>query len=179
MGIIDFKVDFSNQKVLGAIVRCFLDIPRWLKILVVLSFVGAIVYFGFCQEYLYNDQLNELKRLQVELVETKQKMDNSVLSLEIYNQDYEMFIREFILIKEMNDKLVEMHDEQINLFLEYLKHVNGPSRELSYLENILRQNEKYFRQICSAYFKRSLLFKDVNKTEYLVKSLKEDVVKNK
>ena len=53
MGIIDFKVDFSNQKVLGAIVRCFLDIPRWLKILVVLSFVGAIVYFGFCQGYLY------------------------------------------------------------------------------------------------------------------------------
>lgn len=179
MGIIDFKVDFSNQKVLGAIVRCFLDIPRWLKILVVLSFVGAIVYFGFGQGYLYNDQLNELKRLQVELVETKQKMDNSVLSLEIYNQDYEMFIREFILIKEMNDKLVEMHDEQINLFLEYLKHVHGPSRELSYLENILRQNEKYFRQICSAYFKRSLLFKEVNKTEYLVKSLKEDVVKNK
>lgn len=179
MGIIDFKVDFSNQKVLGAIVRCFLDIPRWLKILVVLSFVGAIVYFGFGQGYLYNDQLNELKRLQVELAETKQKMDNSVLSLEIYNQDYEMFIREFILIKEMNDKLVEMHDEQINLFLEYLKHVNGPSRELSYLENILRQNEKYFKKICSAYFKRSLLFKDVNKTEYLVKSLKEDVVKNK
>lgn len=179
MGIIDFKVDFSNQKVLGAIVRCFLDIPRWLKILVVLSFVGAIVYFGFCQGYLYNDQLNELKRLQVELAETKQKMDNSVLSLEIYNQDYEMFIREFILIKEMNDELVEMHDEQINLFLEYLKYVNGPSRELSYLENSLRQNEKYFRQICSAYFKRSLLFKDVNKTEYLVKSLKEDVVKNK
>ncbi len=179
MGIIDFKVDFSNQKVLGAIVRCFLDIPRWLKILVVLSFVGAIVYFGFCQGYLYNDQLNELKRLQVELAETKQKMDNSVLSLEIYNQDYEMFIREFILIKEMNDELVEMHDEQINLFLEYLKHVNGPSRELSYLENSLRQNEKYFRQICSAYFERSLLFKDVNKTEYLVKSLKEDVVKNK
>lgn len=179
MGIIDFKVDFSNQKVLGAIVRCFLDIPRWLKILVVLSFVGAIVYFGFCQEYLYNDQLNELKRLQVELAETKQKMDNSVLSLEIYNQDYEMFIREFILIKEMNDELVEMHDEQINLFLEYFKHVNGPSRELRYLENSLRQNEKYFRQICSAYFKRSLLFKDVNKTEYLVKSLKEDVVKNK
>lgn len=179
MGIIDFKVDFSNQKVLGAIVRCFLDIPRWLKILVVLSFVGAIVYFGFGQGYLYNDQLNELKRIQVELAETKQKMDNSVLSLEIYNQDYEMFIREFILIKEMNDELVEMHDEQINLFLEYLKHVNGPSRELSYLENSLRQNEKYFRQICSAYFKRSLLFKDVNKTEYLVKSLKEDVVKNK
>lgn len=179
MGIIDFKVDFSNQKVLGAIVRCFLDIPRWLKILVVLSFVGAIVYFGFCQGYLYNDQLNELKRLQVELAETKQKMDNSVLSLEIYNQDYEMFIREFILIKEMNDELVEMHDEQVNLFLEYLKHVNRPSRELSYLENSLRQNEKYFRQICSAYFKRSLLFKDVNKTEYLVKSLKEDVVKNK
>lgn len=179
MGIIDFKVDFSNQKVLGAIVRCFLDIPRWLKILVVLSFVGAIVYFGFCQGYLYNDQLNELKRLQVELAETKQKMDNSDLSLEIYNQDYEMFIREFILIKEMNDELVEMHDEQINLFLEYLKYVNGPSRELSYLENSLRQNEKYFRQICSAYFKRSLLFKDVNKTEYLVKSLKEDVVKNK
>lgn len=179
MGIIDFKVDFSNQKVLGAIVRCFLDIPRWLKILVVLSFVGAIVYFGFCQEYLYNDQLNELKRLQVELAETKQKMDNSVLNLKIYNQDYEMFIREFILIKEMNDELVEMHDEQINLFLEYLKHVNGPSRELSYLENSLRQNKKYFRQICSAYFKRSLLFKDVNKTEYLVKSLKEDVVKNK
>lgn len=179
MGIIDFKVDFSNQKVLGAIVRCFLDIPRWLKILVVLSFVGAIVYFGFCQGYLYNDQLNELKRLQVELAETKQKMDNSVLSLEIYNQDYEMFIREFILIKEMNDELVEMHDEQINLFLEYLKHVNGPSRELSYFLNSLRQNEKYFRQICSAYFKRSLLFKDVNKTEYLVKSLKEDVVKNK
>lgn len=179
MGIIDFKVDFSNQKVLGAIVRCFLDIPRWLKILVVLSFVGAIVYFGFCQGYLYNDQLNELKRLQVELVETKQKMDNSVLSLEIYNQDYEMFIREFILIKEMNDELVEMHDEQVNLFLEYLKHVNGPSRELSYLENSLRQNEKYFRQICSAYFKRSLLFKDDNKTGYLVKSLKEDVVKNK
>lgn len=179
MGIIDFKVDFSNQKVLGAIVRCFLDIPRWLKILVVLSFVGAIVYFGFCQEYLYNDQLNELKRLQVELAETKQKMDNSVLSLEIYNQDYEMFIKEFILIKELNDELVEMHDEQINLFLEYLKHVNGPSRELSYLENSLRQNEKYFRQICSAYFKRSLLFKDVNKTKYLVKSLKEDVVKNK
>jgi hypothetical protein len=179
MGIIDFKVDFSNQKVLGAIVRCFLDIPRWLKILVVLSFVGAIVYFGFCQGYLYNDQLNELKRLQVELAETKQKMDNSVLNLEIYNQDYEMFIREFILIKEMNDELVEMHDEQINLFLEYLKHVNGPSRELSYLENSLRQNKKYFRQICSAYFKRSLLFKDVNKTEYLVKSLKEDVVKNK
>lgn len=179
MGIIDFKVDFSNQKVLGAIVRCFLDIPRWLKILVVLSFVGAIVYFGFCQGYLYNDQLNELKRLEVELAETKQKMDNSVLSLEIYNQDYEMFIREFILIKEMNDALVEMHDEQINLFLEYLKHVNGPFKELSYLENSLRQNEKYFRQICSAYFKRSLLFKDVNKTEYLVKSLKEDVVKNK
>lgn len=179
MGIIDFKVDFSNQKVLGAIVRCFLDIPRWLKILVVLSFVGAIVYFGFCQGYLYNDQLNELKRLQVELAETKQKMDNSVLNLEIYNQDYEMFIREFILIKEMNDELVDMHDEQINLFLEYLKHVNGPSRELSYLENSLRQNKKYFRQICSAYFKRSLLFKDVNKTEYLVKSLKEDVVKNK
>lgn len=179
MGIIDFKVDFSNQKVLGAIVRCFLDIPRWLKILVVLSFVGAIVYFGFGQGYLYNDQLNELKRLQVELVETKQKMDNSVLSLEIYNQDYEMFIREFILIKEMNDELVEMHDEQINLFLEYLKHVDGPSRELSYLENILRQNKKYFRQICSAYFKRSLLFKDVNKTEYLVKPLKEDVEKNK
>lgn len=179
MGIIDFKVDFSNQKVLGAIVRCFLDIPRWLKILVVLSFVGAIVYFGFGQGYLYNDQLNELKRIQVELAETKQKMDNSVLSLEIYNQDYEMFIREFILIKEMNDELVEMHDEQINLFSEYLKHVNGPSRELSYLENSLRQNEKYFRQICSAYFKRSLLFKDVNKTEYLVKSLKEDVVKNK
>ena len=179
MGIIDFKLDFSNQKVLGAIVRCFLDIPRWLKILVVLSFVGAIVYFGFCQGYLYNDQLNELKRLQVELAETKQKMDNSVLNLEIYNQDYEMFIREFILIKEMNDELVEMHDEQINLFLEYLKHVNGPSRELSYLENSLRQNKKYFRQICSAYFKRSLLFKDVNKTEYLVKSLKEDVVKNK
>lgn len=179
MGIIDFKVDFSNQKVLGAIVRCFLDIPRWLKILVVLSFVGAIVYFGFGQGYLYNDQLNELKRLQVELVETKEKMDNSVLSLEIYNQDYEMFIREFILIKEMNDGLVEMHDEQVNLFLEYLKRVNGPSRELSYLENSLRQNEKYFRQICSAYFKRSLLFKDVNKTEYLVKSLKEDVVKNK
>lgn len=179
MGIIDFKVDFSNQKVLGAIVRCFLDIPRWLKILVVLSFVCAIVYFGFGQGYLYNDQLNELKRLQVELVETKQKMDNSVLSLEIYNQDYEMFIREFILIKEMNDKLVEMHDEQLNLFLEYLKHVNGPSRELSYLENILRQNEKYFRQICSAYFKSSLLFKDANKTEYLVKSLKEDVEKNK
>lgn len=179
MGIIDFKVDFSNQKVLGAIVRCFLDIPRWLKILVVLSFVGAIVYFGFCQEYLYNDQLNELKRLQVELAETKQKIDNSVLSLEIYNQDYEMFIREFILIKEMNDELVEMHDEQINLFLEYLKHVNRPSRELIYLENSLRQNEKYFRQICSAYFKRSLLFKDVNKNEYLVKSLKEDVVKNK
>lgn len=179
MGIIDFKVDFSNQKVLGAIVRCFLDIPRWLKILVVLSFVGAIVYFGFGQGYLYNDQLNELKRLQVELAETKQKMDNSVLSLEIYNQDYEMFIREFILIKEMNDELVEMHDEQINLFLEYLKHVDRPSRELSYLENILRQNEKYFRQICSAYFKRSLLFKDVNKTEYLVKSLKEDVEKNK
>lgn len=179
MGIIDFKVDFSNQKVLGAIVRCFLDIPRWLKILVVLSFVGAIVYFGFCQGYLYNDQLNELKRLQVELAETKQKMDNSVLNLEIYNQDYEMFIRELILIKEMNDELVEMHDEQINLFLEYLKHVNGPSRELSYLENSLRQNKKYFRQICSAYFKRSLLFKDVNKTEYLVKSLKEDVVKNK
>lgn len=179
MGIIDFKVDFSNQKVLGAIVRCFLDIPRWLKILVVLSFVGAIVYFGFGQGYLYNDQLNELKRLQVELVETKQKMDNSVLSLETYNQDYEMFIREFILIKEMNDKFVEMHDEQINLFLEYLKHVNGPSRELSYLENILRQNEKYFRQICYAYFKRSLLFKDVNKTEYLVKPLKEDVEKNK
>lgn len=179
MGIIDFKVDFSNQKVLGAIVRCFLDIPRWLKILVVLSFVGAIVYFCFCQGYLYNDQLNELKRLQVELAETKQKMDNSVLSLEIYNQDYEMFIKEFILIKEMNDELVEMHDEQINLFLEYLKHVNGPSRELSYLENSLSQNEKYFRQICSAYFKRSLLFKDVNKTEYLVKSLKEDVVKNK
>ena len=179
MGIIDFKVDFSNQKVLGAIVRCFLDIPRWLKILVVLSFVGAIVYFGFGQGYLYNDQLNELKRLQVELVETKQKMDNSVLSLEIYNQDYEMFIREFILIKEMNDGLVEMHDEQINLFLEYLKHVNGPSRELSYLENSLRHNKKYFRQICSAYFKRSFLFKDVNKTEYLVKSLKEDVVKNK
>lgn len=179
MGIIDFKVDFSNQKVLGAIVRCFLDIPRWLKILVVLSFVGAIVYFGFCQGYLYNDQLNELKRLQVELAETKQKMDNSVLNLEIYNQDYEMFIREFILIKEMNDELVEMHDEQINLFLEYLKYVNGPSRELSYLENSLRQNKKYFRQICSAYFKRSLLFKDVNKTEYLVKSLKEDVVKNK
>lgn len=176
MGIIDFKVDFSNQKVLGAIVRCFLDIPRWLKILVVLSFVGAIVYFGFCQGYLYNDQLNELKRLQVELAETKQKMDNSVLNLEIYNQDYEMFI--FILIKEMNDELVEMHDEQINLFLEYLKHVNGPSRELSYLENSLRQNKKYFRQICSAYFKRSLLFKDVN-NEYLVKSLKEDVVKNK
>lgn len=172
MGIIDFKVDFSNQKVLGAIVRCFLDIPRWLKILVVLSFVGAIVYFGFGQGYLYNDQLNELKRIQVELAETKQKMDNSVLSLE-------MFIREFILIKEMNDELVEMHDEQINLFLEYLKHVNGPSRELSYLENSLRQNEKYFRQICSAYFKCSLLFKDVNKTEYLVKSLKEDVVKNK
>lgn len=179
MGIIDFKVDFSNQKVLGAIVRCFLDIPRWLKILVVLSFVGAIVYFGFGQGYLYNDQLNELKRLQVELAETKQKMDNSVLSLEIYNQDYEMFIREFILIKEMNDELVEMHNEQINLFFEYFKHVNGPSRELSYLENILRQNEKYFRQICSAYFKRSLLFKDVNKTEYLVKSLKEDVEKNK
>lgn len=179
MGIVDFKVDFSNQKVLGAIVRCFLDIPRWLKILVVLSFVGAIVYFGFCQGYLYNDQLNELKRLQVELAETKQKMDNSVLNLEIYNQDYEMFIREFILIKEMNDELVEMHDELINLFLEYLKYVNGPSRELSYLENSLRQNEKYFRQICSAYFKRSLLFKDVNKTEYLVKSLKEDVVKNK
>lgn len=179
MGIIDFKVDFSNQKVLGAIVRCFLDIPRWLKILVVLSFVGAIVYFGFCQGYLYNDQLNELKRLQVELAETKQKMDNSVLNLEIYNQDYEMFIREFILIKEMNDELVEMHDEQINLFLEYLKHVNGPSRELSYLENSLRQNKKYFRQICSAYFKCFLLFKDVNKTEYLVKSLKEDVVKNK
>lgn len=179
MGIIDFKVDFSNQKVLEAIVRCFLDIPRWLKILVVLSFVGAIVYFGFCQGYLYNDQLNELKRLQVELAETKQKMDNSVLNLEIYNQDYEMFIREFILIKEMNDELVDMHDEQINLFLEYLKHVNGPSRELSYLENSLRQNKKYFRQICSAYFKRSLLFKDVNKTEYLVKSLKEDVVKNK
>lgn len=179
MGIIDFKVDFSNQKVLGAIVRCFLDIPRWLKILVVLSFVGAIVYFGFGQGYLYNDQLNELKRLQVELAETKQKMDNSVLSLEIYNQDYEMFIREFILIKKMNDELVEMHDEQINLFLEYLKHVNGPSRELSYLENILRQNKKYFRQICSAYFKSSLLFKDVNKTEYLVKSLKEDVEKNK
>lgn len=179
MGIIDFKVDFSNQKVLGAIVRCFLDIPRWLKILVVLSFVGAIVYFGFCQGYLYNDQLNELKRLQVELAETKQKMDNSVLNLKIYNQDYEMFIREFILIKEMNDELVEMHDELINLFLEYLKHVNGPSRELSYLENSLRQNKKYFRQICSAYFKRSLLFKDVNKTEYLVKSLKEDVVKNK
>ena len=179
MGIIDFKVDFSNQKVLGAIVRCFLDIPRWLKILVVLSFVGAIVYFGFGQGYLYKDQLNELKRLQVELAETKQKMDNSVLSLEIYNQDYEMFIREFILIKEMNDELVEMHNEQINLFLEYLKHVNGPSRELSYLENILRQNEKYFRQICSAYFKRSLLFKDVNKTEYLVKSLKEDLEKNK
>lgn len=179
MGIIDFKVDFSNQKVLGAIVRCFLDIPRWLKILVVLSFVGAIVYFGFGQGYLYNDQLNELKRLQVELVETKQKMDNSVLSLEIYNQDYEMLIREFILIKEMNDKLVEMHDEQINLFLEYLKHVNGSSRELSYLENILRQNKKYFRKICSAYFKRSLLFKDVNETEYPVKSLKEDVVKNK
>ena len=179
MGIIDFKVDFSNQKVLGAIVRCFLDIPRWLKILVVLSFVGAIVYFGFGQGYLYKDQLNELKRLQVELAETKQKMDNSVLSLEIYNQDYEMFIREFILIKEMNDELVEMHNEQINLFLEYLKHVNGPSRELSYLENILRQNEKYFRQICSAYFKRSLLFKDINKTEYLVKSLKEDLEKNK
>ena len=179
MGIIDFKVDFSNQKVLGAIVRCFLDIPRWLKILVVLSFVGAIVYFGFGQGYLYNDQLNELKRIQVELAETKQKMDNSVHSLEIYNQDYEMFIREFILIKEMNDELVEMHDEQINLFLEYLKHVNGPSRELSYLENILRQNEKYFRQICSAYFKRSFLFKDDNKTEYLDKSLKEDVVKNK
>lgn len=179
MGIIDFKVDFSNQKVLGAIVRCFLDIPRWLKILVVLSFVGAIVYFGFGQGYLYNDQLNELKRLQVELAETKQKMNNSVLSLKIYNQDYEMFIREFILIKEMNDELVEMHDEQINLFLEYLKHVNGPSRELRYLENSLRRNEKYFRQICSAYFKRSLLFKDVNKTEYLVKSLKEDVVKNK
>lgn len=179
MGIIDFKVDFSNQKVLGAIVRCFLDIPRWLKILVVLSFVGAIIYFGFCQGYLYNDQLKELKRLQVEFAETKQKMDNSVLSLKIYNQDYEMFIKEFILIKEMNDELVEMHDEQINLFLEYLKHVNGPSRELSYLENSLRQNEKYFRQICSAYFKRSLLFKDVNKTEYLVKSLKEDVVKNK
>lgn len=179
MGIIDFKVDFSNQKVLGAIVRCFLDIPRWLKILVVLSFVGAIVYFGFGQGYLYNDQLNELKRLQVELAETKQKMDNSVLSLEIYNQDYEMFIREFILIKEMNDELVEMHNEQINLFLEYLKRVNGPSRELSYLENNLRQDEKYFRQICSVYFKGSLLFKDVNKTEYLVKSLKEDVVKNK
>lgn len=179
MGIIDFKVDFSNQKVLGAIVRCFLDIPRWLKILVVLSFVGAIVYFGFGQGYLYNDQLNELKRLQVELVETKQKMDNSVLSLKIYNQDYEMFIREFILIKEMNDEIVEMYDEQINLFLEYFKQVNGPSRELSYLENSLRQNEKYFRQICSAYFKRSLLFKDVNKTEYLVKSLKEDVEKNK
>ena len=179
MGIIDFKVDFSNQKVLGAIVRCFLDIPRWLKILVVLSFVGAIVYFGFGQGYLYNDQLNEIKRLQVELAETKQKMDNSVLSLKIYNQDYEMFIREFILIKEMNDELVEMHDEQVNLFLEYLKRVNGPSRELNYLENSLRQNEKYFRQICSAYFKRSLLFKDVNKTEYLVKSLKEDVVKNK
>lgn len=179
MGIIDFKVDFSNQKVLGAIVRCFLDIPRWLKILVVLSFVSAIVYFGLSQGYLYNDQLNELKRLQVELAETKQKMDNSVLSLEIYNQDYEMVIREFILIKEMNDKLVEMHDEQINLFLEYLKHVNGPSRELSYLENSLRQNKKYFRQICSAYFKCSLLFKDDNKTEYLVKSLKEDVVKNK
>lgn len=179
MGIIDFKVDFSNQEVLGAIVRCFLDIPRWLKILVVLSFVGAIVYFGFGQGYLYNDQLNELKRLQVELAETKQKMDNSVLSLEIYNQDYEVFIREFILIKEMNDELVEMHDEQINLFLEYLKHVNGPSRELSYLENILRQNKKYFRQICSAYFKRFLLFKDANKTEYLVKSLKEDVEKNK
>ena len=179
MGIIDFKVDFSNQKVLGAIVRCFLDIPRWLKILVVLSFVGAIVYFGFGQGYLYNDQLNELKRLQVELVKTKEKMDNSVLSLETYNQDYEMFIREFILIKEMNDELVEMHDAQVNLFLEYLKHVNGPSRELSYLENSLRQNKKYFRQICSAYFKRSLLFKDVNKTEYLIKSLKEDVVKNK
>ena len=179
MGIIDFKVDFSNQKVLGAIVRCFLDIPRWLKILVVLSFVGAIVYFGLGQGYLYNDQLNELKRLQVELAETKQKMDNSVLSLKIYNQDYEMFIREFILIKEMNDELVEMHDEQVNLFLEYLKRVNGPSRELNYLENSLRQNEKYFRQICSAYFKRSLLFKDDNKIEYLVKSLKEDVVKNK
>ena len=179
MGIIDFKVDFSNQKVLGAIVRCFLDIPRWLKILVVLSFVGAIVYFGLGQGYLYNDQLNELKRLQVELAETKQKMDNSVFSLKIYNQDYEMFIREFILIKEMNDELVEMHDEQVNLFLEYLKHVNGPSRELNYLENSLRQNEKYFRQICSAYFKRSLLFKDDNKIEYLVKSLKEDVVKNK
>lgn len=179
MGIIDFKVDFSNQKVLGAIVRCFLDIPRWLKILVVLSFVGAIVYFGLGQGYLYNDQLNELKRLQVELAETKQKMDNSVLSLKIYNQDYEMFIREFILIKEMNDELVEMHNEQVNLFLEYLKRVNGPSRELNYLENSLRQNEKYFRQICSAYFKRSLLFKDDNKIEYLVKSLKEDVVKNK
>lgn len=179
MGIVDFKVDFSNQKVLGAIVRCFLDIPRWLKILVVLSFVGAIVYFGFGQEYLYNDQLNELKRLQVELAETKQKMDNSVLSLKIYNQDYEMFIKEFILIKEINDELVEMHDEQINLFLEYLKHVNGPSRELSYLENSLRQNEKYFRQICSAYFKRSLLFKDVNNTEYFVNLLKEDVAKNK
>lgn len=179
MGIVDFKVDFSNQKVLGAIVRCFLDIPRWLKILVVLSFVGAIVYFGFGQEYLYNDQLNELKRLQVELAETKQKMDNSVLSLKIYNQDYEMFIKEFILIKEINDELVEMHDEQINLFLEYLKHVNGPSRELSYLENSLRQNEKYFRQICSAYFKRSLLFKDVNNTEYFVDLLKEDVAKNK
>lgn len=179
MGIVDFKVDFSNQKVLGAIIRCFLDIPRWLRILVVLSFVGAIVYFGFGQEYLYNDQLNELKRLQVELAETKQKMDNSVLSLEIYNQDYEMLIKEFILIKEINDELVEMHDEQINLFLEYLKHVNGPSRELSYLENSLRQNEKYFRQICSAYFKRSLLFKDVNNTEYFVNLLKEDVAKNK
>lgn len=179
MGIIDFKVDFSNQKVLGAIVRCFLDIPRWLKILVVLSFVSAIVYFGLGQGYLYNNQLNELKRLQVELAETKQKMDNSVLSLEIYNQDYEMFIREFILIKEMNDELVEMHDEQINLFLEYLKHVNGPSRELNYLENSLRQNEKYFRQICSAYFKCSFLFKDGNKTEYLVKTLKEDIAKNK
>lgn len=167
MGIIDLKLDLNNQKVLGAILKAFLDIPKWLKTLVVLSSLSAVVYFGIAQGYLYNDQINELKKLQIELSETKQKIQFSVLSLEEYNKDYTDLIKEFILIKEMNDKLLEMHDEQVKLLLEYLKTVDGPSKDLTYLENSIYQNERYFKRMCNSYLKRSILYKDSEKIKKL------------
>lgn len=155
MSLIDFNVDF-NLKALGSIIKSCFDIPKWLKTIVVLTFIAAIVYFGVGQGYLYNDQMKELSLVQQELIDTRDRIQHSVLNIDEYNKDFTLIIKEFILVKEMNDHLLNMHDEQLSLILEFLKLQYPSSRDLYYLDKQLARNREFFRRNCIANLKRSL-----------------------
>lgn len=159
MSIVNLNFNIKDQKALGDFLRACLAIPNWLKVVLLASFLAAAFYFCGFQKLFYGPQVKEIETLKQEVIKTKNKMNYQVISTEKYTSDYRNILYEFYLIRQENEKLIEMHDNDIEIIVNYLRAASRNSRDLYYLERDLKEESEYFKKIKCIYHESSKLFK--------------------